>query len=158
MTRTAPRNTLRMRRVARGMTLIELVIAIAVIAIAVSSVLGVMSAQATRSAEAMISEQATAIASAYLSEILQKNFSVTANCCGRATFNDIQDYNSPASPVLDQLGAPVAGLNQFQVAVAVGAGNLNGISAANQVRLVNVTVTHPSGVSVLLSGYKTNHP
>lgn len=151
MTRSAHQDAVRKRCVARGMTLIELVIAIAVVGIAVSSVLGMMSAQATRSAEAMIREQATAVASAYLNEIVQKNSAITPNCCGRATFNDIRDYISPARPVLDQWGTPVAGLNQFRVAVAVTPSALNGIPAW----FVNVTVTHSSGVSVLISGYRT---
>ncbi len=157
MMRTAPLHTMRIRCVARGMTLIELVIAIAVIAIAVSSVLGVMSAQATRSAEAMIRAQATAIASAYLSEILQKNFPTTPGTRTRSTFDCVNDYNAPApSAVLDQWGNAVAGLNQFSVAVTVTPSALNGIPA-NQAWLVNVTVTHPSGASVLVSGYRTNH-
>jgi prepilin-type N-terminal cleavage/methylation domain-containing protein len=144
------------QRAMRGMTLLELVIAITIIGIAVSSVLAALSTQATRSAEAMISEQANGIASAYLNEILQKNF-LNGPGNTRATFDGIGDYDSPAfKPVLDQWGTPVPGLGQFQVQVRVVNGNLNGLSAANQVQLVNVTVTHPSGVSILLSGYRTN--
>jgi MSHA pilin protein MshD len=151
------RSTLHTRCATRGLTLIELVIAIAIIGIAVSSVLGMMSAQATRSAEAMIREQATAIASAYLNEIVQKNF-VNGAGSTRATFDGVDDYNAPAfSPVLDQWGNPVAGLSQFRVAVTVSPNALNGIPAT-QAKLINVTVSHSSGVSVLLSSYKTNHP
>jgi MSHA pilin protein MshD len=145
------------RRDARGMTLIELVIAIVVIGIAVSSVLGMMSAQATRSAEAMIREQASTIASAYLNEILLKNFAGPVRP-SRATFDNIGNYNNLLEPASDQLGNPVAGLGLFQVSVTVGAGNLNGITLATDVQLINVTVTHPSGVSVLASGYLTNSP
>jgi MSHA pilin protein MshD len=141
----------------RGMTLIELVIAISVIAIAVSSVLGLMSAQATRSAEAMLREQAAAIAAAYLAEITQKKFS-GPGCCSRAAFDSVDDYHAPAfAPVRDQWGTAVPGLGDYQVAVTVTASALNGIPAA-QSRLVSVTVRHSSGVTVLHSGYKTSHP
>jgi MSHA pilin protein MshD len=141
----------------RGMTLIELVIAITVIGIAVSSVLAVLSTQATRSAEAMISEQANGIASAYLNEVLQKNFATTLGVRTRATFDCINDYDGLNDVgAHDQLGNPVPGLDQFLVQVSVVDGNLNGISAATDVQLVNVAVTHPSGVSVLISGYRTN--
>ena len=151
------RDTLLRRYTVRGMTLIELVIAIAVVGIAVSSVLGAMSAQATRSADAMIRKQASAIASAYLNEILQKNFS-GPNHSTRATFDNINDYNSPPDAVRDQMGSTVAGLDQFSVAVTVGNGFLNGISASTQVQRVDVTVSHSSGTVVLLSGYRTKYP
>jgi MSHA pilin protein MshD len=169
MNRSTQQVPIRVCSHARGMTLIELVIAIAVIAIAVSSVLAVLSAQATRSADAMIREQANAIASAYLSEIMQKRFSGPLGCCAaRKDFDSVDDYKSPAfKPVLDQWGNPimmldqfgklVPGLNQFQVRVTISPGNLSNIPVADQV-LLNVTVTHPSGVSVLLSGYRTKWP
>lgn len=142
-------------RAMRGMTLIELVIAITVIGIAVSSVLAVFSAQATRSAETMIRAQAAGIASAYLNEILQKNFIAIPNCCGRATFNDIGDYHAPPFNVVsDQSGNAVPGLNQFRVSVTIGPGMLPGIPP-NDVLLVNVIVNHTSGARVLIDGYRT---
>lgn len=154
---TSQQRALSMRHRSRGMTLIELVIAIAVVGIAVSSVLSVMSAQATRSADAMIREQATAIASAYLNEIMQKNFSGPA-CCTRATFDNVDQYkNLPDQMVRDQLGNPVAGLDQFQVTVDIRQGVLNGLPPG-AVKLINVSVSHTSGVSVLMSGYRTNWP
>jgi MSHA pilin protein MshD len=143
-------------RAARGMTLIELVIAIAVISIAVSTVLALLSAQATRSAEAMIREQASAIASAYLSEIMQKNFAGPA-VANRAMFNNVNNYVSGPAVVSDQRGNVVVELDQFRVAVAVNGSALNGISVASA-KLVTVTVTHATGVTVRVSGYKTKYP
>jgi MSHA pilin protein MshD len=58
----------------RGATLIELVIAIAVAAIALSALMLFMSGSVGRSGDPMVQEQAGAIARAYLEEILQKNF------------------------------------------------------------------------------------
>ena len=58
----------------RGATLVELIIAIVVVAIAVTSVLGLLSAISVRSAGAMTSTQAASIASAYLDEALSKAY------------------------------------------------------------------------------------
>jgi MSHA pilin protein MshD len=59
---------------ARGATLIELVIAIAVLAIAVAALMLLASGSVGHSADPMLEEQASAIAQAYLEEILQKGF------------------------------------------------------------------------------------
>jgi MSHA pilin protein MshD len=140
----------------RGVTLIELVVTITIVAIAVTGVVGALAGSAAQSADRMIQQQATAIASSYLEEIMQKPFrDPNANGEGaRAQFDDVGDYNGlPDNVVRDQQGAAVAGLGQFQVRVQVGPGVLAGIPAA-AVLLINVTVTHPSGVTVVMSGYK----
>ncbi len=54
----------------RGVTLIELVVAITIVAIAATAVLGAMSAITSRGADAMVQQQEVAIAEAYLEEIL----------------------------------------------------------------------------------------
>jgi prepilin-type N-terminal cleavage/methylation domain-containing protein len=58
----------------RGFTLIELTVSITVLAIAAAGVLAAMSVVSSRSASDMVTEQATAIAAAYLNEVLQKPF------------------------------------------------------------------------------------
>lgn len=148
------------RRRARGLTLIELVVTIVVIGIAVTGVVGALAGSAVQSAHRMVEQQATAIASAYLEEIMQKSFT-DPNADGEPTrdqFDDVDDYNRlPDTVVRDQQGAAVPGLGQYQVAVQVTGGALPGIPAA-AVELIDVTVTHTSGVTVRLSGYKTSHP
>jgi MSHA pilin protein MshD len=150
-----------MRRHVQGVTLVELLVSIVIISIAVISVMGALSAVAANSASAMLQEQGTSIASAYLNEILQKNFadpdatpSVEAS---RDLYDDVSDYTSlPDAVVRDPNGAAIAGLGQFQVQVAVSAGNLNGLGAGNVLR-VDVTVSHPSMASVMLTGYRTRY-
>ena len=141
----------------RGVTLIELVVAIVVLAIAVTSIIGFLSFIAARSADTLVREQAVAIGSSYLNEILAKSFGASG-ASPRANFIKVGDYNN----LLDngahiQTGAAVANLNLFQVAVAVVPGALGAVPAAEVVR-VDVTVTHPSGVIVALSGYRTFYP
>mgnify|MGYP003632332562 CR=1 FL=1 len=87
---------------------------------------------------------------------------------GRATFDDVCDYTAVATPgsglpdnlVRDQTGSLITSLSDYSVAVIVNdsAGvNLNGLSGNNgQVVRIDVTVTHTSGTTMELSGYKTN--
>jgi MSHA pilin protein MshD len=143
----------------RGVTLIELVVAIVIIAIAIGSVLSVISSSAVNSSNRMIERQASAIASAYLEEILQKPFTdPDGGIEVRSAFDDIGDYAGYTdNGARDQQGNAVAGLNQYTVSTQVGPGTLPGVPAG-AVRLITVTVTHASGVRVVANGYKTNHP
>ena len=141
-----------------GFTLIELVVSITVLAIAVGGMLAAMSAVSANSANTMVSEQATAIAAAYLNEVLQKPFGAADGQVTRATLDVVDDYAGLTDVgVRDQTGAAVPALALYTVSIRVGAGVLGGVPAA-QLREVDVTVSHPSGVTVVLSGYRTLYP
>ncbi len=107
----------------RGVTLIELVISIVVIAIAASAVLGVLSRSVGRSADSMVMSQAVAIAEAYLEEITLRPFADPDGVDGevnRADFDDVDDYNGLVDVgARDQFGAAIAALSQYTVAVTV---------------------------------------
>jgi MSHA pilin protein MshD len=142
-----------------GVTLIELVVAITIVSIAATAVLGAMSAITTRSADAMIQQQAIAVAQAYLEEILQRPVLDPDGVgpeSGRGAFDNTDDYNGLAdSGAHDQFGNAIAALADYNVAVSVAQSSaLTGIAAAS-VRRIDVTVTHTSGVTVNLSGYRT---
>lgn len=142
----------------RGFTLIELIVSIVVLAIAVAGVVAALSAIAVRSANAMVSEQANSIASAYLNEVLQKPFGANDGQVGRPNLDVVDDYAGLTNVgVQDQTGAAVAGLGQFTVSVSVTPTALGAV-VAGESREVDVTVTHPSGVTVVLSGFRTQHP
>ena len=145
----------------RGVTLIELVITITIIAVVVAGVVGALSGSAIQSANRMIQQQATAIAASYLEEIMQKPFIVPNDGveASRSLFNDVSDYGAlPDNVVRDQQGAAIAPLAAYRVSVALLPSTLPGLPAGT-VELINVTVTHPAtGVTVLMSGYRTAHP
>jgi MSHA pilin protein MshD len=142
----------------RGFTLIELIVSIVVLAIAVAGVVAALSAIAVRSADAMVSEQANAIAAAYLDEVLEKPFGANDGQVARANLDVVDDYAGLTNVgVQDQTGAAVAGLGQFTVLVSVTATALGAVPAG-EAREVDVSVTHPSGVTVVLSGFRTQHP
>jgi MSHA pilin protein MshD len=143
----------------RGVTLIELVISIVVVAISVSAVLGVLSSTAEHSADAMVVAQAVSIAESYLEEISLKPFDDPDGVDGegvRAAFDDLNDYHGLVDVgARDQFGNPIPGLGDYTVAVnVVGSAALTGVDAANAAR-IDVSVTHAAHVNLAVTGYRT---
>lgn len=145
---------------ARGFTLVELVVAITIIGICSATIIGVTSLTALRSAEVLVSQQATAIAQAYLEEVIAKDFNVQADTGLRRDFNDVMDYNAlPDTVVRDQLGNAVPGLGGYSVQVAVAAVAFASgaiIIPAAQSRRIVVTVTDPLNQALSVTAYKTS--
>lgn len=155
------------RSSARGVSLLELVIAIVIISIAMTGVMTVFVVSTRGSAEPMVQEQAQLIAEAYLDEILLKKFydPDTDSVCpakeaSRANYDNVCDYNALTEQPTNQFGGAV-GLPDYNVSVAVqNAGiSLGGIDNTGAIRVlrVDVTVTGPGGASVTLSGFRTNY-
>lgn len=141
----------------RGTTLVELVIAITVIAIAVASVLGLLSAVSMRSASAMTATQAASVASAYLDEALSQAFADPGGPAeaGRQDYDDVLDYNFTDVGARDASGNPVAGLGQYTVQVSTASPVALG-AVPNAIR-VDVRVTAPDGAITLLSGFRASY-
>ena len=167
-------NRIRHRRAARGFTLVEVVIAIVVIAAALTGLFVVMTQTTAKSADPMIVTQAHAIAEAYLEEILLRPYadpSPLGSEAGetRATFDDVDDYDAlvangclattAACPVLgscacDQFGNPLAALAGYTVAVSVTTTTLNGEPA--KLATVSVGYAAQPQLGASLSGYRAN--
>ncbi len=162
------------RRRQSGVTLIELIVVIVIVSVGVIGILQVMSFTTQHSADPMIRQQAQLIAESYLEEILLKKFVDQQNdsvCpppepAGRTEYDNVCDYRGiNDTGAKNQFGTPVAGLEAYSVAVTVtrdNTVNLNGLTngpAADEIRVlrVDVTVTAPGGVIVLLAGYRTNY-
>jgi type II secretory pathway pseudopilin PulG len=148
-----------MRQHAIGATLIELVIAIVIIGSASVTLIGVLTAMSTQSAETMISIQAANIAKAYLDEILDKPIIDPDGVNGesRGGFDNIDDYlRLPDSDVRDRLGNSIANLDGYQVSVLIQSGGLSGVPSA-QTRRVTVTVTGPLQYQTIVRGFRTRH-
>ena len=143
----------------RGLTLIEVVIAIVVIAIAVSAVLGVLASNVQRSADAMVISQGISIANAYLEEISLKAFVDPDGVDGeaaRADYDDVDDYDGLVDiGAADQFGTAIASLGGYTVTVAVNASAaLPGVAAADAYR-IDVRVQFAPYVDYTLTGYRT---
>lgn len=154
MTRPLPRT-----RHSRGMTLVELVITIVVIAIAVTSVLGLLAEISLRSAAAMTSTQAASIASAYLDEALSKAHTDPdlAPEVGRQNFDDVGDYNFIDNGAYDCRGNAIAGLAQYRVQVGTAPVQLGVPPDDTPAVRVTVTVTDPTGATTRLEGFRTSY-
>jgi MSHA pilin protein MshD len=158
---------MRMRSRHRGVTLVELVVAITIVAIAVTTILGAFAAVATRSADAMMQQQAIAIAESYLSEILQRwvvdpnDPNGTLPNTGRASWDRVDQYNGLVDVgAHDQFGNPIVSLvslSSYTVSVTTSQSSaLAGVLAADA-RRVDITVSYPPSASVTLSGYRTSY-
>jgi MSHA pilin protein MshD len=143
----------------RGMTLIEVVISIVIIAIAVSGVLGVLATNVQHSADAMVVNQGISIASAYLEEISLKAFADPDGIdgeIGRGNFDDIDDYDGLFdNGAVDQFGNPIPSLTDYSISVAVNTSSaLPGIAPSDVYR-IDVRVEFAPYVDYTLSGYRT---
>jgi MSHA pilin protein MshD len=150
-----------MRNRSGGATLVELIVSIVVIAIAVTSVLGLLSEISVRSASAMMATQAESIASAYLDEALSQAF-VDPNLpeAGRQNFDDVSDYNFIDNGARDRQGNAIAGLGQYQVQISTAgpAGVQLGVAPNTTPAIrVTVTVTDPTGAITRLEGFRTSY-
>jgi MSHA pilin protein MshD len=149
-----------MRARHRGVTLIELVVAITIVAIAASGILGAMSAIATRSADAMLQQQAISIAQAYLDEILQRwvvDPNGTPANTGRASWDLVDNYDGLVDAgAKDQFGNAISALSAYTVSVSVSQTSaLTGVPST-AARRIDVTVTRSPNVSVKITGYRTS--
>ena len=150
-----------MRARQQGVTLVELIVAITIVAIAATTILGTMATVASRSADAMVQQQAIAIGQAYLDEILQRWVVDPGGAppnTGRGSWDTVDQYNGLTDVgAHDQYGNAIAPLAGYTVTVAVApSSGLGGIGSA-AARRIDVTVTHAPGVTVVLSGYRTNY-
>jgi len=146
----------------RGVSLVELIVTIAIVAVAGLGVLALLSMTAARSADNLLQVQAVIIADSYLNEILQKPFGFDCSpTCTRTQMDKVGDYNGLVDAgVRDATGTPVANLGNYTVAVSVAGSALGTgpVVPAAQSVLVTVTVTPPNGQPVAVSGYRTLYP
>jgi MSHA pilin protein MshD len=150
-----------MRSRHRGVTLIELIVAITIIAVSATTILAAIGAVASRSADAMRQQQAVAIAQAYLDEILQRwvvDPNGTPPNTGRSSWDLVDQYNGLVDVgAHDQFGNAIAALSGYTVGVTVSqSGALPGIAAA-AVRRIDINVSYSPSGSVTLSGYRTSY-
>lgn len=147
------------------MSLIELVVALVVVAIVLTGAFALVDSTTRRSADPLLERQAIAIAEAYLEEILQHAYRDPDDgriCAGseasRALFDDVCDYAALVDAgARDQSGRAVAGLEAYRVEVGIDpAATLGSLTGADHVLRIDVTVTDPLGRPVRVSAYRSN--
>lgn len=140
----------------RGLTLIELVLAIAVIGIGLAGVLTAFNQAVRGSADPMVRKQMLAVAEEVLEEIALRPYAPAANAapapCARNTYNDVDDYNGYSTAnFCDIDGNALPALAGYGVAVGVTTTTLSGVAA----KRIVVTVTH-GAESLTITGYRTD--
>lgn len=152
---------------AQGFTLIELIVFIVIVGVALAGVLSVLNIAAKSSADPIQPKQAMLVAESMLEEILLKSYAnpsggYVAACpatCDRSRFDDVSDYAGYSSSgvySLDNLTAPVSGLGNYNVAVAVAPTSVT--ATGNSLAGLRITVSVSVGGTIYsLSGYRFNY-
>lgn len=140
-----------------GFTLVELVVSIAVIAIAAGGILLGIAYTTRHSADPVMEQQSINIAEAYLDEIEAQSYFALPNPPGRQNYNDICDYNGLSQPPTDQTGAAVPGVTNYNVAVSVTPCPTSTTSTPYAPATISVSVTPPAGPAVTLSVLRANY-
>jgi MSHA pilin protein MshD len=176
------RHSIGFARGARGFSLIEAVVFIAVVAVGISGVLLAITTATHDSVDPLIRKQALAIAESLLEEIESMPFTYcdpddpaaptapNAAACAvpeaigpeagetryslATPFDNVNDYQGfNMSPIVDLSNTPIAGLDTYTAAVTTTAVALNGANAL----LISVTVTGPRNTVVTVDGYRTQY-
>ena len=161
----------------------ELVIFIVVVSVGLAGVLFVFTQVVKNSVDPQIRKQATLVAEAMMDEIqlqpytwcdaddvntetvtsaagctIANNIGPEAGETRGAGFDHVDDYNGYASTgIRDALNAPVVGLENYNVSVAVSNGTLSGIPASDALKIL-VIVTHvPSNTAFRLESWRTRY-
>ena len=143
----------------QGVTLVELLVSIVIVGIAAGTILGLLATTTSGSADPMLRHQASAVAEAYLEEILLRPFDDPDGVDGegaRANFDDLDDYDGLLDVgARDQFGNAIPALAAYTVAVSVTpSAALPGVPAGDALR-VDVSVSRGTDINLLLSGYRT---
>lgn len=160
------RARLRMPTRNAGVTLVELIIAMVIIAAALGGLVAAFSTGNRASADPLILQQKVAIAESLMGEILLRPYGLdttlpTPNV--RDTFVDVRDFNGYGknlSGIRDAKNNPIAGLESYNVLVSVPmADDSQKLSADTPNLKITVTVTYKMDArpedAFVLTGWRT---
>lgn len=149
----------------QGFTLVELIVGIVIISIALIGTLLAISFASKYGADPMTNRQASAIAQAYMDEILTKSFPSSFPCGsppagGRSVYTSVCDYQGLSDTgAKDQFGNAITGLSSYNVAVNIDGSTavLGSLTPGTQVVRVDVTVTRKLMPTLIISAYRTKY-
>ncbi len=175
--------SLAVQRRQRGVTLVELIVAIVIISAGLAGILSAFNISVKGSADPVMNKQIISIAEALLEEVQQAAFTycdpddtnaeTALNAAGCATlpevmgpeagdarpFDNVSDYHGLAlATITDVAGVDVPNLAGYSASIAVAPVALNSISlASGDALLITVRVSAPSGQVFSLDGYRTRY-
>jgi MSHA pilin protein MshD len=144
-------------RTQRGFTLVEMTVAIVILAVGVAGLTTAFSVVPQSSVAPATAKQMLAIAEEFMEEVQLKPHDAVANAvpsgCARDTFNDLADYhNHPGDGRICTVdGSPIPDLSAYTLRIQVTDTTLAGTAA----KLIEVTVTHGTD-SMTLVGWRTD--
>jgi MSHA pilin protein MshD len=147
------------RHLARGFTIIEMIVAVVVIGVGVAGLLSAVSMSTRSSADPTVRIQLQAVAEQLMEEVLLKSYAAgtpaTVTGCERSAFDELSDYDNYATSnkVCNVDGTTIAELNGYSVKINVAAGTLSGVSAAKK---VSITVSR-GNESFMLVSWRTDY-
>jgi len=151
-------NTARPARVQTGVTLIELIIAMALGAVILTSMWSAWTLLAVRSADPLVARQQLAVAQSLLREIELQPLpggATAAPTPGRTGFASITDYNGLVmNGIRDAEGQAIAGLEGYGARITVSAQALGGVPAS-QGWWIGVDVSGPGGEQLRLGQWRS---
>ena len=142
----------------RGVTLVELIVALVLAGVVMSGIWTAWTLMVTRSANPLVSRQQLAIAQSLLREIeLQPlpGTAVAAALPGRTGFASILDYNGLVmNGITDVEGATVPGLGGYGASIGVASSALAGVPASDG-WWITVDVLGPTGDTLKLASWRS---
>ncbi|MFT6432566.1 MAG: MSHA pilin protein MshD [Candidatus Azotimanducaceae bacterium] len=168
----------------KGATLVELIMAIVIMAVALVSLALTISLSAGKSADVFWQVKVVELGQAYMEEILARRFDEATPLGGapacepggtacssigvdagesRALFDDVDDYDGvDDSPPQNAEGVDRLNYVGYRVQVSVAYADAAqqtayGLDGAYDAKLVTVTVSHPTGSALVFSAYKGNY-
>ena len=146
------------QRSQRGVTLVELIVALVLAGVVMSGIWTAWTLMVTRSANPLVSRQQLAIAQSLLREIeLQPlpGTAVAAALPGRTGFASILDYNGLVmNGITDVEGATVPGLGGYGASIGVVARALAGVPQSDG-WWITVDVSGPTGDTLKLASWRS---
>lgn len=145
----------------RGFTMIEMIVAMVIIAVGLTGVLIVFQSSVRASVNPLVNKQLLAVAEELLEEIELRPYDAavggTSAGCARAGFRRVSDYNGYTSTVgtvksiCDIDGVPIALLNGYTASVTVTTEAWQGITA----KRIRVTVQRGANETLTLTSWRT---
>lgn len=142
----------------RGVTLVELIVALVIVGVVMTSVWKGWTLLSTHSADPLVARQQLAIAQSLLREIELQPLPGEATAAatpGRTGFASIADYDGlTMTGIVDAEGQAIAGLEAYTASISVVGTALEGVAASDG-WWIGVSVSGPGSAPLQLALYRT---